>query len=341
MDAGDNARRLPAAGVPVSPLAALFGAGVALRNALYDRGFFAIHTLQWPVISIGNLSVGGSGKTPFTIALGKLLQERKLAFDVLSRGYKRQGSGLKLVEPKGSAAEFGDEPLLIARKLEVPVVVAADRVAAGLYAEKAFGDLRPAHGDTWFHLLDDGFQHRRLARAFDIVLMNAEDLDDDLLPSGRLREPPAALARADAIVISENIPPQQLASFHKPIWTVRRSLDVPTDRPARPVAFCGVARPQRFFDDLRQLGVELAATATFADHHAYTTADIDRLLSLKQQHSADGFVTTEKDAINLETHAAALQPCISVPLKLELLDAARHVDAMLATIQARRGRSVR
>lgn len=325
----------------MSPLAAFFGAGVALRNAMYDRGVFATHALQWPVISVGNLSVGGSGKTPFTIALGKLLQERKLAFDVLSRGYKRRSTGLKLVDPKGSAAEFGDEPLLIARKLEVPVIVAADRVAAGLYAEKAFGELRPAHGETWFHLLDDGFQHRRLARAFDIVLVNPEDLDDDLLPTGRLREPLAALARADAIAVSEKVPTQRLATFHKPIWAVRRTLDLPANRPARPVAFCGIARPQRFFDDLRQAGVAPVATTTFADHHAYTKADVDRLLSLNRQHSGDGFVTTEKDTVNLGPHLEALQPLVAIPLKLELLDAARHVDAMLATIQGRRGHSVR
>lgn len=325
----------------MSPLSALFGAGVKLRNTLYDRGLFATHTLRWPVISIGNLSVGGSGKTPFTIALGQLLQERKLAFDVLSRGYKRQSGGLKLVDPQGSAAEFGDEPLLISRKLEVPVIVAADRVAAGLYAEKAFGELRPAHGDSWFHLLDDGFQHRRLGRTFDIVLVNEEDLADELLPVGRLREPLSALRRADAIVISESTAMPTLERFNKPVWQVRRTLEALKDCPARPVAFCGIARPQRFFDDLRRAGIEPVTTATFPDHHAYTQADVERLLGLKRQHLGDGFVTTEKDALNLGAQVAALQPVTAIPLRLELLDGARRRDEMLTTIQARRGGPVR
>ena len=318
----------------MNPLSAAFGAVVKARNALYDRGVFPSETLKWPVISIGNLSVGGSGKTPFTILLGEQLQARKIAFDILSRGYKRRSTGVKLVEANGSAAEFGDEPLLLAEKLHVPVIIGEDRVAAGRFAEKTFANLRPAHGDTWFHLLDDGFQHRRLARAFDIVLVNEEDFDDRLLPLGRLREPLAALARADAIVIPEATPGEKLAGLGKPLWRVHRRLVVDRAKlPQRAIVVCGIAKPQLFLQDLRRSGIHSVDEAVFPDHHAYSQGDVDRLLRLRERHQSGGFLTTEKDAINLRPHLPALQPVFSLPLRMELLDPGKAVAQMLEAVK--------
>src|SRR5262245_5282643 len=111
----------------MNPLSAIFGAGIAFRNALYDRGIFHVRKLARPVVSIGNISVGGSGKTPFVIALGQLLKQHGVAFDVLSRGYGRNSMEIAVVDPNGLPAQFGDEPLLIAQKLQVPVIVGADR----------------------------------------------------------------------------------------------------------------------------------------------------------------------------------------------------------------------
>ena len=122
----------------MNPLSAIFGAGVALRNTLYDRGVFKVRKLQRPVVSVGNLSVGGSGKTPFVIALGELLKEREIQFDILSRGYGRRTTSVAVVDPAGSPAQFGDEPLLLARRLQSPVIVGADRYQAGLLAERTF-----------------------------------------------------------------------------------------------------------------------------------------------------------------------------------------------------------
>src|ERR1041385_8326337 len=122
----------------MNPLSASFGAGVALRNALYDHGIFQVKKLARPVVSIGNISVGGTGKTPFVIALGQLLAARGIAVDVLSRGYGRSSTKIAMVDPNGSPAQFGDEPLLIAQKLQAPVIVGADRYEAGLVAEKKF-----------------------------------------------------------------------------------------------------------------------------------------------------------------------------------------------------------
>jgi tetraacyldisaccharide 4'-kinase len=308
-------------------LSSIFGLGVRTRNALYDRGTIRAQTLKGPVVSIGNLSVGGSGKTPFVLLLGELLATRGVKFDILSRGYGRQSRGVALVEPSGSPRDFGDEPLLLARQLGIPVIVGEDRYEAGQFAERTFG--------VQFHLLDDGFQHRALARDFDIVLVTPEDTRDGLLPSGRLREPLSSLSRADAIVLASGAAPDSLPSKDKFVWRLRRGI-LFTNVPSRPVVFCGIARPQNFLLQLRTAGVELAAQALFRDHHAYTGRDIQDLLKLREQSGADGFITTEKDAINLAEHFSQLDPLAVVPVKMELIDAANAVDTMLRIVAERR-----
>lgn len=311
----------------MNPLASIFGAGVAARNALYDRGVFSAQRLQGPTISVGNLSVGGSGKTPFVLLLGDLLKARGIKFDVLSRGYGRRTRGVVQVEPGGSSRDFGDEPLLIARRLEVPVILGEDRYQAGVFAEKKFG--------AQWHLLDDGFQHRALARDFDVVLITPEDARDRLLPVGRLREPVASLRRADAVVLTSGASPASFPLDGKLVWRVRRGI-LPKDVPPAPIAFCGIARPKNFLLQLRTAGVEPAAEAIYRDHHAYTEKDVRDLLELRQRSEAGGFVTTEKDAINLGGYLAALQPLAVVPVKMDLLDAANAVGTMLRIIDERR-----
>ncbi|MCU1283744.1 MAG: lipid-A-disaccharide kinase [Acidobacteriales bacterium] len=326
----------------LAPLSALFGAGVAARNALYDRGILHVRRLKWPVISIGNLSVGGAGKTPFTILLGELLQSRQIPFDILSRGYGRSDTRIRLVDDKGSSADFGDEPLLMARKLGVPVIVGADRFAAGQFAEQEFSNLRPAHGGTWVHLLDDAFQHRQLHRDFDIVIVTPSDAQDSLLPVGRLREPLTSLRRAHAIVLTDgaslDVPQLREANVginNEHVWCVTRHIET-NGAPSHPIAFCGIARPERFFRDLRTAGIEPAGELTFPDHHAYTETDIRNLLSLRLQKTANGFITTEKDAINLERLRAdlraQLQPLTAAALKMELADSEKVLDILLGTL---------
>ena len=310
----------------MSLLSTLFATGVRARNALYDRGTLRARRLQGPTISVGNLSVGGAGKTPFVILLGQLLQARGIIFDVLSRGYGRASRGVGFVAAKGSPREFGDEPLLIARHLGVPVVVGEDRYAAGVVAEQKFGPR--------LHLLDDGFQHRALARDFDIVLVTGDDLHDKLLPAGRLREPLAALRRADAIVLSSAVKAEDLPLQKQLVWRTRRDI-VLRNPPATPVAFCAIARPKQFFLQLRFSGCEPAAEAAFRDHHTYTDSDIRDLLQLRERCQAGGFVTTEKDAINLGDLASRLQPLSVVPVKMELVDAAASLWFALALGQKR------
>jgi tetraacyldisaccharide 4'-kinase len=311
----------------VNPLSSLYRAVVSARNILHDRHLIPSRCLRGPVISIGNLSVGGSGKTPFVILLGELLKARGVKFDVLSRGYGRKTKGVMQVDPGGSSGEFGDEPLLIARRLEVPVVLGEDRYQAGVLAEDKYG--------PQLHLLDDGFQHRSLARDFDIVLVTADDSRDRLLPAGRLREPLISLQRADAVVLTAGAAPESFPLDGKLVWRVRRGI-LPQNVPGRPVAFCGIARPQNFMLQLRKAGIEPAAEAVYRDHHAYTERDIRELLSLKMKSGADGFVTTEKDAINLGGYFSALAPIAVVPVKMELADAANAVDTMLRILAERK-----
>jgi tetraacyldisaccharide 4'-kinase len=314
----------------VNPLSPIYGAIVGARNGLYEHRFLSAKRLRGQVVSIGNLSVGGSGKTPFVILLGELLKARGIKFDVLSRGYGRKTRGVLLVDPGGSSSEFGDEPLLIARRLEVPVVVGEDRYQAGVFAEEEFG--------RQLHLLDDGFQHRALARDFDIVLVTADDARDRLLPAGRLREPRTTLKRADAIVLTSGASPEAFPLDGKLVWRVRRGI-LPESVTARPVAFCGIARPQTFMLQLRKAGIKPAAEAVYRDHHAYTEHDIRELLALKTKSEADGFVTTEKDAINLGGYFSALQPVAVVPVKMDLAEAANAVDTMLRIITERKNRA--
>lgn len=311
----------------MSLLSSIYGAGIRARNFLYNRGVIASHRLQGPVISVGNLSFGGSGKTPFVILLGELLKARGIKFDVLSRGYGRETRGVALVDAGGSARDFGDEPVLIARRLGVPVVVAEDRHQAGEFAERKFG--------PQLHILDDGFQHRALFRDFDIVLLTADDAHDRLLPSGRLREPISSLLRADAVVLTGFASPESFPLDGKLVWRVRRSI-LPENVPPHPVAFCGIARPKRFFLQLSTAGIQTAAEAVYRDHHVYTEDDIRELLRVRERSDAGGYVTTEKDAINLGVYFSALSPLAVVPVKMELADADNVVNVLLQRIEERK-----
>jgi tetraacyldisaccharide 4'-kinase len=313
----------------LNSLATIYGSVVRARNALYNHGIARVRRLEGPVASIGNISAGGSGKTPFVMLLGELLKARGLKFDVLSRGYGRDTRGVLLVDPAGLPQQFGDEPLLISRKLQVPVIVGEDRYEAGTFAESKFG--------PQLHLLDDGFQHRGLARDFDIVLVTPQDATDRMLPAGRLREPLLSLRRADAIVLSGGATGEAFPIQGKLVWRVRRGI-IPKSVPPRPIVFCGIARPQNFVLQLRTANIDPAAEAFYRDHHAYSEKDIRELLALKQRSDAGGFVTTEKDAVNLGPYLSALEPLAVVPVKMELTDAANALDTMLRKIDERQGR---
>lgn len=206
------------------------------------------------------------------------------------------------------------------------MIVGEDRYEAGVYAEQNFG--------PQLHLLDDGFQHRRLARDFDIVMLTPTDVRDSLLPAGRLREPLSSLARADAVVLSGNLPEESIPEFVKRRWRVQRSIFAPSIKDAC-VAFCGIARPDPFFSQLQQAGLNIVATQRFRDHHAYDADDIQKLLRLRNLNRASAFVTTEKDAVNLGEQLRDLGTVHVVALRMELEDADAAVSEILARVISR------
>jgi tetraacyldisaccharide 4'-kinase len=313
----------------------IYAAGLAVRDLMRRRGWLRVRRLDWPVISVGSLSSGGAGKTPVVIALAELLQSQGWSVDVLSRGYGRKGRGVERVDlaAQNAAGRFGDEPTLIAQKAGVQVWVGAERFAAGVAAENFAADGGEADssaslrndkqeslqndkqksmpsGKERVHLLDDGFQHWRLARTVEVVLVTEEDFDDALLPAGNRRERLAALARADVVVLREEERPRVEARVRgwmredAAIWSVRRELRFgdslgEAEAQVRQLGFCAIARPQGFWARLGEAGFSLAGMVDFGDHHAYTIRDMDALATKAEALGATGFVTTEKDEVKL------------------------------------------
>ena len=296
------------------PLVPAYRLALALRELQLGIKLKPVRRLRWPVVSIGNLSTGGAGKTPLTIALTQALERRGLRVDVLSRGYGRRGQRPARVAPEGAAEEFGDEPLLIARETGVPVYVAGQRFGAGRLAEA-----EALAGGALVHLLDDGFQHRQLHRDVDILLLDRRDwLEEGLLPAGNLREPVNAALRATVIAIPapDGAPEMEAAlrtwGFEGPVWRLHRKMEVPAvDGPV--VAFCGIARPEPFFAGLESAGLQVAEQIAFPDHHRYTAADLKRLVTAAQKTGAAAFLTTGKDKVRLGKLSLAFPE--SLPLK--------------------------
>ena len=281
------------------PLVPLYAAGHALQNAFAP----APRRLTRPVVSVGSLSAGGAGKTPVVLALATLLRSHGIAVDVLTRGYGRTSTRPEQVDPSGPATRFGDEPLLLAQTGVQPglnVFVAPNRYQAGQLAESLYPS-------TQLHLLDDGFQHRRLARSLDLVLVTAEDLADHLIPAGNLREPLSAVRRADILILRTNeaeaLTPTLRLHTQAPIWLIQRTISIPPALAFSPVAFCALGRPDAFFADvtqaLRPKGLTLAGTLIFPDHHPYTFQNIRALRHVAAKARASAFLTTAKDAVKL------------------------------------------
>lgn len=206
------------------------------------------------------------------------------------------------------------------------MIVGENRYEAGILAERRY--------ESKFHLLDDGFQHRSLARDFEIVLLTQEDLRDDLLPIGRLREPLSSLRRSDAVVVTQDIDASAIPK-DKFVWRMRRTILV-KDVPTRPIAFCGIARPKSFIEQLHAAGIRSVAEKFFRDHHKYDSSDVRALLDLQTRHRAEGFVTTEKDAINLGPLVNQLAFLAIARVEMELINTAGALDTMLHVIAERR-----
>ncbi|MCS7262396.1 MAG: tetraacyldisaccharide 4'-kinase [Aquificaceae bacterium] len=270
--------------------------GVRLRNWLYDRKVLKVCKLCVPVVSVGNLSLGGSGKSSLVRHIANLLPELHVC--LLSRGYRRSSKGTLLVSSRGHVLrgwqEAGDEPYMLAKVLRhASVVVDEDRCRGAQFALKS---LKPD-----LFILDDGFQHRRMARDLDILLLRKRDFSDRLLPFGRLREPLSSLERADLLVLSYG----ELESFDwqhpsKPTlkmvregWKVIRTSDLrelDNFRELEFTAFAGLGDNRQFFLTLERLGIKTVRRLSFPDHYHYR----DFILRKDQL-----YITTMKDAVKL------------------------------------------
>lgn len=292
----------------------LWLAAVSLRNRRYDRPENVEHA-PVPVISVGNLTVGGTGKTPVVAWVAERLLELGRRPAIVSRGYGgRAGRGPVLVSrgagPLCDARLAGDEPWWLARRLAgAQVFVGSDRVSAARAAARNGADVA---------VLDDGYQHRRLGRDLDVLLLDSKDPfgGGRLMPAGRLREPLSALGRAHVVLLTRSAPGEAWPGLER-----RIRLHNPTARvltaghrtigfvdaagrtaapPRRAVAFCGIGAPQAFRADLERLGVEIASFRAFRDHHAYRPRELEALLALARRAEAT-LVTTEKDLARLSS----------------------------------------
>ncbi|TKJ42500.1 tetraacyldisaccharide 4'-kinase [candidate division LCP-89 bacterium B3_LCP] len=336
------------------PFSWLYGIAVRFRNAAYERGLFRTERLNVPVISIGNLSVGGTGKTPVTLKIAQLLKgspfNQKPA--ILSRGYGRKTKEYTLVsggeDVLCDATESGDECQIYARRLPgIPVAVDADRVSGGRRLTESF--------DISLLLLDDAFQHRRIYRDLDIVLIDSRYpiWNEKLLPAGTLREYSPALERAHLIVLTNFQPEDKENStllnncierfgqesvatcrpcFHRS-YLFRTGEEVSSEEISGSgmIGFCGIAKPQGFQSMLEGLGIDVLTIIHFSDHHNYKPSDVEKLATVLNRAQADYLVTTEKDAVKLGPLFQAL-PVLVIEIDIEWLEGFDYLQQKLLDI---------
>lgn len=342
--------------------AKLYELGVRLRVAAYETEYFKQRRVGPTVISIGNITLGGVGKTPMVEFVARYLKSEGEQVAILTRGYGRSSRGMRVLnDPRGdpgwtsdSHREFGDEPLMLARSLpDVPVIVNADRYESGRWAER---ELNP---DVL--ILDDGYQHLGLARDLNILLIDATDPFGgfEMAPFGRLREPLYAIKRADAVIITRADRPfdqartnailKHLLSRPAPIMYVFSSITglrhLSSGESYETSEFAGwnvavlsaIGNPQAFADDVLQAGINIVSENFFRDHHVFTQQDFDRVLQAARDSGADAIVTTEKDAVRLEGVELGDFPSYAAKLQIESEDDVKLKSFLLRLLfEARR-----
>ncbi len=308
---------------PVSallPFSWLYGCGVVLRNLFYDWHIFRTERVGVPVISVGNITTGGTGKTPVVGLIAKMLQERTIRSAVVSRGYKRETLGLVEVSDgsslKATAREAGDEAFQLATRLRKTIVVVDEqRVRGARYAVNKL--------NAQAVVLDDGFQHRALHRDLDIVLIDASlsPFTMAMLPAGHRRDALHSLKRANAVLLTKVTPASNVEKLKEQIRIYSRakmfsssygvtafrraktgfSVDLNSVKGKHAVAFCGIGQPESFKESLEQLGVKVSSMLSFEDHHSYSDADVRKIVAEQENLKADYIITTEKDMVRLSS----------------------------------------
>lgn len=338
----------------LSPLAIAYAAVTRLRTVAYKKGFLKTTQLPVPVLSIGNITVGGTGKTPLVAHISRILANEGRNVCILTRGYGRKEAAQRVVVSDGFAVladvdDSGDEPFWLAQNLKGVAAVICDpvRAAAGQWAIE--------HLDSNALVLDDGFQHLQLARDLNILAIDASNPwgGGRLLPAGRLREAPQGISRADCVIITRAAADAEIQELRttlrqllgeRPIFTshmrttgvreLRSSQLEPGIGIAQPVAaFCAVGNPASFFDHVLKEGLTLAHTHAFADHHQYKQADINRLSEEARRTGAASFITTAKDAVKL-LHLEFDLPCYVLEIEIVINEEDRLVDLIRTAISS-------
>lgn len=295
-------------------LSKIFSFAIKSRNNNFDKGKRKTVKVSVPVISIGNLSVGGTGKTPFVIMTAKYLRKKGLKAAIIGRGYKRKSKGLVVVSDgeniKTKADQAGDEMQLAAIKTGFPVVVCESKTEAAQYAAKEF--------NIDCIIVDDGFQHRGLARDLDVLIIDKLTVEKpELLPKGRLREPLENATRADIICLADGLQEKQLNgkidSSKSKVVSIQGKLQHPfhldSERKLKLSEFkqaktgiitvTGIAKPYRFINMLEKAGFKIKETVKFSDHHMYNTKSINRIVASAKKNKSTNIACTEKDYVKL------------------------------------------
>lgn len=337
--------------------AKLYELGVRLRVAAYETEYLKRKRVAATVISIGNITVGGVGKTPIVEFVARYLKSEGHQVAILTRGYGRSSRGLRVLNDSRDAEsgkqvshrEFGDEPLMLARALpDIPVIINRDRYESGRWASQ---ELR---SDVL--ILDDGYQHLGLARDLNILLIDATDPFGgfETAPFGRLREPLYAIKRADAIIITRADRPfdqAQTASIIKhfcggqvPVMYVYSSIaglrhlatgetyDAKEFGGWNVALMCGIGNPHAFADDVLQAGMNIVGETFFRDHHRFSQRELDQAVRAARESVADAVVTTEKDAVRLEGLGQCDFPIYAAQLKIESEDEVRLKSLLLRKV---------
>jgi tetraacyldisaccharide 4'-kinase len=346
--------------------AKLYELAVRLKIAAYETNYLRPKRLRAAVISVGNVTLGGTGKTPIVEYLARYLASEGRSVAILTRGYRRSTRGQQVLNAPGATQQamtdrvadadahlnYGDEPVMLARMLpEVPIVIDADRFEAGRRAEEMGADVV---------ILDDGYQHLRLSRDLNLLLLDATDPfgGSEMVPFGRLREPLYALKRADAIIITranrafdqgpllgairyccgDAVP---ILYFYSAITRLRHLAtgavyDVAEFAGWKASLLCGIGNPEAFAEDVLEAGISVVAEHFYRDHHVYGQADVDSIEQKARTAAADLIITTEKDSVRLEGLKFGEVPVYAAQLEIQSEDEIRLKSLVLRTLHKRR-----
>ncbi|HXU34991.1 MAG TPA: tetraacyldisaccharide 4'-kinase [Blastocatellia bacterium] len=336
----------------------LYELAVRLRVVAYETAYLQPKRLDATVISVGNLTLGGAGKTPMVQYIARYLKSEDHRVAILTRGYARKSSGMRVLNDRANRGEggqassyfeFGDEPVMLARAMpEIPIIVNKDRYEAGRRAEQSFGS------DVL--VLDDGYQHLSLARDLNILLIDATDTFGgfEMPPFGRLREPLYGLKRADVVIVTradrafdeaqtraiikhycgESVP---VMFFYSGITALRHlatgeAYEINNFAGWNVAVACAIGNTQAFSDDLLQVGINIVSEKFFRDHHPFTQAELDEITRSAKETGADAILTTEKDAVRLEGLKHGDIPVYAAQLELQSDDEVRLKSLLLRTV---------